>query len=82
MSIIKLLVETGADANARDHEGLSAFHVTASWTNYSAIRKSQEAAKTKEFCDETSDAELRKAFIFLVLKQRRQIVCPSEIVTQ
>jgi hypothetical protein len=67
---------------ARDHEGLTPLHVAASWSNYSAIRKSQEAAKTKEFCGETSEAEVRKAFIPLVLKQRRQTVCPSETLTQ
>ena len=44
MSVVKLLVEAGADANSWDHEGWTPLHVAASWNNYFVIRKLQEVA--------------------------------------
>jgi protein phosphatase 1 regulatory subunit 12A len=44
MTVVKLLVEAGADVNSRDHEGWTPFHVAASWNNYDGVRRLQEVA--------------------------------------
>jgi ankyrin repeat protein len=39
LEVVKILLATGIDINARDDEGWSAWHVVASWRSYNILRE-------------------------------------------